>query len=613
MLSQLQVNLWRQTEQVQDALLHRRQRRQIRTDLTRLRDHCQCYSLKHTQHQFGSWARGRPLGVARIDARQLRPRALQLPAHAEFQQAQHPQGNQQHPQQPGDPLLRVQIQRGQRQRLPFQSPEAALDQVLLAVRQHCLLQRQLRLGLIGGIHPPARGALGLYHGGLVHLRCDLHRALHLRLRGPRPVAAAHLRLLARLALQPEQPPHLILGQNLLSGRAQLSRLPADLLALASFVQGCKPGLGLGEPRRERVLLRFSPGHRAYHQPALQPLDQASIQPGFQLYGQLVALREQFRLLIGCPPLPWTPYRGQRLALLPDGCEQTLQFLRRHLGGWQWTQVVVSTSGHGGAGGQRRHLRIPDVGQAVLPQGRMYPLDLRYVQRIIPAVPAHHRGRQRQAQWIQDREVDLQLRQVRAMILAVAELQQTLRSHAAIGLGRGRIQAHPRRMQVIHPQGALSEVPLELLPGRIFTQVIKGGGQPIITEVQRPYLRAQAGAQGLPASLRPRLDMAHPVIGLRENEGHPNTDYLTQTQALPVAVGGKASVQQLRHLHPLELGQQQGHIIDSFVTDGKLLGHAESLPQFSKTAQANERTVSSYAPLKAEVLGLMRHRTRRKRT
>ena len=67
------------------------------------------------------------------------------------------------------------------------------------------------------------------------------------------------------------------------------------------------------------------------------------------------------------------------------------------------------------------------------------------------------------------------------------------------------------------------------------------------------------------------------------------------QPLPLRVQlppHKAFIQQLPHVHPPELGQQQRYIIDSFVTDGKLLAHVESLPQFSKTAQANERTVSS---------------------
>jgi len=57
------------------------------------------------------------------------------------------------------------------------------------------------------------------------------------------------------------------------------------------------------------------------------------------------------------------------------------------------------------------------------------------------------------------------------------------------------------------------------------------------------------------------------------------------------MGRKAPVQQLGHLHPVELGQQQGDIIDTFVREGKLLGHAENLPQFSKTTQENERTAS----------------------
>jgi hypothetical protein len=90
-----------------------------------------------------------------------------------------------------------------------------------------------------------------------------------------------------------------------------------------------------------------------------------------------------------------------------------------------------------------------------------------------------------------------------------------------------------------------------------------------------------------------LDVAHAMVGFRENEGQPDTDDLAQAQALPVAVGRKALIQQRGHLHPLNLGQQQRNIIYSFVLKGELLGHAESLPQFSKTTQENERTASDH--------------------
>jgi hypothetical protein len=75
-----------------------------------------------------------------------------------------------------------------------------------------------------------------------------------------------------------------------------------------------------------------------------------------------------------------------------------------------------------------------------------------------------------------------------------------------------------------------------------------------------------------------------MSGLRENEGPPGTDALAQTQAVPIAVRGKALVEEFGDLHPLKLGQQHRNIIYAFVTQGKVLGHVESLPQFLKTAQ-----------------------------
>jgi hypothetical protein len=37
---------------------------------------------------------------------------------------------------------------------------------------------------------------------------------------------------------------------------------------------------------------------------------------------------------------------------------------------------------------------------------------------------------------------------------------------------------------------------------------------------------------------------------------------------------------LRRYPPLQLGQQQGDVIDTFADDAPSLGHAESLPQYS---------------------------------
>jgi hypothetical protein len=144
-------------------------------------------------------------------------------------------------------------------------------------------------------------------------------------------------------------------------------------------------------------------------------------------------------------------------------------------------------------------------------------------------------RQRQPQRIEHREIDLQLQQVRVMILAVAELKQPLFGHPPIVFGRRCINPHPLRAQVIDAQRMLTESPSALLcPGR------------------RPARASVASAHGSTWLIR----------------------WLASES-----------------MHPVELDQQQRNIIDSFVIDGKWLGHTESLPQFLNIHSKNERTMS----------------------
>ena len=53
----------------------------------------------------------------------------------------------------------------------------------------------------------------------------------------------------------------------------------------------------------------------------------------------------------------------------------------------------------------------------------------------------------------------------------------------------------------------------------------------------------AAAQGVAPLLGPGLDMAQPMIGLREDMGQPDHQYPAQAEADPVAMGRKVLVQQ----------------------------------------------------------------------
>jgi hypothetical protein len=76
-------------------------------------------------------------------------------------------------------------------------------------------------------------------------------------------------------------------------------------------------------------------------------------------------------------------------------------------------------------------------------------------------------------------------------------------------------------------------------------------------------------------------VVHAVVSLGQNVRQPARTDLTQTQPLPMTTLRKVLVQQVRQSQALLLRHQQGNIVYSFTGYGKYLGHAESLPHFSK--------------------------------
>lgn len=136
MLTQSQVNIWRQAQQLQDALAHWRQRRQLPVDLVSLLEDRQGQAVKRAQQHFRGRAGGGSFGVAGVDPGHRAALPLQLPSGLKLQCRQHPQANHQQADQSGDAVIRVQIDRRQRQRFAFEAAKAALDQILSPVGQH---------------------------------------------------------------------------------------------------------------------------------------------------------------------------------------------------------------------------------------------------------------------------------------------------------------------------------------------------------------------------------------------------------------------------------------------------------------------------------------------
>ncbi len=171
-----------------------------------------------------------------------------------------------------------------------------------------------------------------------------------------------------------------------------------------------------------------------------------------------------------------------------------------------------------------------------------------------------------------------------MVLAVPELEQPIRGHRTVAAGRGAIQPHLLRVQIVHPQQMSIQRHLKIIPGGILAQGTQHLRQAVIAEVQAAHRLAGAAAQRLQTLLSPGLNVVQAVVALRKDMGQPDGGRPAQAEALPVAVGGEEFVQQGRYPHPLHLGQQQGNIIYPFVRHTRSLAHSKSLLQFPKPVQ-----------------------------
>lgn len=75
--------------------------------------------------------------------------------------------------------------------------------------------------------------------------------------------------------------------------------------------------------------------------------------------------------------------------------------------------------------------------------------------------------------------------------------------------------------------------------------------------------------------RPGVAVVQPMVGLGEHRGQPQHAHPPQAQTDPVPVGGQVLVQQLLEPHLLQLGQQQGNVIDTFCEKAHAFGPGQS--------------------------------------
>src|SRR6266545_1850753 len=185
MMRQTIINFRREAEQLKDTRLRRIERCHTRVPFSINFNRLQFQAAKCLKHCLTGRALSGAPRLVRVEASQLAIFYLRLllerSARGELCQTQQPQRDGQQVDQPSQTRLVADVERLQPERLPLQTPDPALDLILLTISCNHLTQPALALGLIGRIDSPAHHLLRESQRFLINLISHLrfHRRLAL--------------------------------------------------------------------------------------------------------------------------------------------------------------------------------------------------------------------------------------------------------------------------------------------------------------------------------------------------------------------------------------------------------------------------------------------------
>lgn len=172
---------------------------------------------------------------------------------------------------------------------------------------------------------------------------------------------------------------------------------------------------------------------------------------------------------------------------------------------------------------------------------MYSLIQGHIQPIIGALSWIHLARDPLPRRFRQGRHQLQLRQVRPMILAMPVLHHARISDLMIAIGRGAIQPHRGDFQRVHLGAGRPHCLFQRRPFGVHTKTVQQVPQAIITEVYAPQGLSQQTFQHLAMPPGPVFDARLPVVAFRQHVGQPDDGELAVAQALLQPVGTQAGV------------------------------------------------------------------------
>ena len=211
-----------------------------------------------------------------------------------------------------------------------------------------------------------------------------------------------------------------------------------------------------------------------------------------------------------------------------------------------------------------HLTVAQIEQPGAAEGGAHRCDHGPIERIIRALPTHHRRHQRQGEGIEGGEHNLHLRQVGPMVLTMSKLKQALGRDDRSDGGGGGIQAHLLRIESL----------LQSPPAGVVRERLQQTREAIIGEIQAVERPPESRGERRGALLHPGTHMIEAVVPLGKHVSQPNGSHPARAKARPIAVRREPLVDQRGQPHPFHLCKQERDVINAFGEESGDFGHTE---------------------------------------
>jgi len=222
--------------------------------------------------------------------------------------------------------------------------------------------------------------------------------------------------------------------------------------------------------------------------------------------------------------------------------------------------------------QGGHLAIAAVQQPATPQDLPQPDDQRQVERVVIGVSRVDRGGEDHAGGLGGGGHELQLGQVRAMVLALAPLHQAAVGDGMEAVRGGAVEADLFHGELVHLAGARPEPGFQVGSGLGGGEVAEQDGQAVVGEVGVADRLADEAFQGGAMGTNPVADGRLAVIGLGEDIDDPDGGDSARGEPLMEVVPPEVLIEDIGELQARSQAEDQGDVVDPFMVQVQDVPH-----------------------------------------